>query len=113
LSLEQIPRSVIVVGAGVVGIEYASMLTALNCEVTLIDERSELLPFVDREIIEALSYHMRQHEATLRLGETVTRVEKDARGKVVAHLKSGKKVVGDALLYTVGRQGNSDRLNLS
>jgi NAD(P) transhydrogenase len=113
LSLEQIPKSVIVVGGGVIGLEYASMLTALNCEVTLIEERGDLLPFVDREIVEALSYHMRQREATFRLGESVARVEHDARGKVVAHLLSGKRVVGDALLYTVGRQGNTDRLNLA
>jgi NAD(P) transhydrogenase len=113
LELESIPKSVIVVGAGVIGLEYGSMFTALGCEVTLIEEREEILPFVDREIIEALCYHLRQHEATLRLGESVAKVEKDERGKVIAHLKSGKKVAGDVLLYTVGRQGNTDRLNLA
>jgi NAD(P) transhydrogenase len=113
LGVEKIPRSMIVVGAGVIGVEYASMFAALNCEVTLIDERADLLPFVDREIVDALGYHMRQHGATFRLGESVTRVETDSRGKVVAHLASAKKVVGDALLYTVGRQGNTDKLNLA
>jgi NAD(P) transhydrogenase len=112
LELGKIPKSIIVVGAGVIGIEYASMFTALGCDVTVIEERTEVLPFVDREIIEALCYHLRQHEGTLRLGEGVAKVEKDERGKVVAHLKSGKRVVGDALLYTVGRQGNTDKLNL-
>jgi NAD(P) transhydrogenase len=112
LALGRIPKSIIVVGAGVIGIEYASMFTALGCDVTVIEERPEVLPFVDREIIEALCYHLRQHEGTLRLGESVAKVEKDERGKVVAHLNSGKRVVGDALLYTVGRQGNTDRLNL-
>jgi NAD(P) transhydrogenase len=105
-------RNVIVVGAGVVGIEYASMITALNVEVTLIDQRPTLLDFIDREIIEALSYHLRRNNVTLRLGEKVTSVEIDDKERVVARLESGKRIVGDSLLYTVGRQGNADQLNL-
>jgi NAD(P) transhydrogenase len=105
-------RHVIVVGAGVVGIEYASMLTALGVEVTLVDQRPALLDFVDREIVEALSYHLRRTNVTLRLGEKVTSVEVDAKGRVLARLESGKRIVGDSLLYTVGRQGNADQLDL-
>jgi NAD(P) transhydrogenase len=108
----ELPRELIVVGAGVIGLEYASMLTALDIKVTIIDQRPILLDFVDREMIEALSYHMRRRGATFRLGETVTRVERDAQGRVVACLESGKRVHGGALLYTVGRQANTDLLEL-
>lgn len=108
----ELPRELIVVGAGVIGLEYASMLTALDIKVTIIDQRPALLEFVDREMIEALSYHMRRRGATFRLGETVTRVERDGQGRVVAQLESGKRVHGGALLYTVGRQANTDLLNL-
>jgi NAD(P) transhydrogenase len=108
-----LPRELIVVGAGVIGLEYASMLTALDIKVTIIDQRPTLLDFVDREMIEALSYHMRRRGATFRLGETVTRVEREPQGRVVAYLESGKRVHGGALLYTVGRQPNTDLLDLS
>ena len=110
--VNELPRELIVVGAGVIGLEYASMLTALDIKVTIIDQRPALLDFVDREMIEALSYHMRRRGATFRLGETVTRVERDEQGRVVAHLESGKRVHGGALLYTVGRQPNTDLLDL-
>ncbi len=112
LRMQTLPRELIVVGAGVVGLEYASMLTALDIEVTLIEQRPTMLDFVDAELIEALSYFLRQRGATLRLGERVLSVESDA-GRVTAVLESGKRVHGDALLYTVGRQTNADRLNLA
>lgn len=112
--LEGLPREIIVVGAGVVGLEYTSFLAALGTEVTLIDQRPTILDFVDREIMEALAYHLRQMGTTFRLGEKVTRVGIDpARGRVFAELESGKKVQGDALIYAVGRQANGDRLNLA
>jgi NAD(P) transhydrogenase len=111
--MEGLPREIIVVGAGVVGLEYASFLAALGIEVTLIDQRPTLLDFVDREIIEALAYHLRQMGTTFRLGEKVTRVGIDPqRDRVFAELESGKKVQGDALIYAVGRQANGDRINL-
>ena len=78
----------------------------------MIDQRPTILDFLDQEMIEALSYHMRRQGATFRLGETVTGVERDARGRVLAHLESGKIVQGDALLYTVGRQANTEGLAL-
>lgn len=112
LSAEGLPRQMIVVGAGVIGLEYASMLTALGSTVTVIDQRPTILDFLDQEIIEALSYHMRRQGATFRLGETVVGVDQDARGRVLARLDSGKTVAGDTLLYTVGRQGNTDILAL-
>jgi NAD(P) transhydrogenase len=111
-AVPELPRELIVVGAGVVGLEYASMLTALDVKVTIIDQRPTLLDFVDRELIEALCYHMRRRGATFRLGETVASVGLDAQGRVEAVLESGKRVRGQALLYTVGRQTNTDLLNL-
>src|SRR5262249_4291285 len=110
--IERIPRDVIIVGAGVIGLEYASMLTTLGGRVTVIDQRPTLLDFVDREIIESLIYHMRGRGATFRLGEKVVSVEVDPQDRVVTVLESGKKVHGDGLLYTVGRQANTDILSL-
>src|SRR5262249_36008452 len=88
------------------------MMTALNIRVTIIEQRPTILDFVDREMVEALYYFMRQRGATFRLGEKVVSVGVDGRDRVVASLESGKQVHGDALLYTVGRQANADRLNL-
>jgi NAD(P) transhydrogenase len=111
-NVPELPRDLIVVGAGVIGLEYASMLTALDIKVTIIDQRPTLLDFVDRELIEGLCYHMRRRGATLRLGETVSSIGIDERGRVEALLESGKRVHGHALLYAVGRQANSDLLDL-
>jgi NAD(P) transhydrogenase len=112
-NIDSVPKEIIVVGAGVVGLEYASFMAALGAEVTLIDQRPVILDFVDREIIEALSYHLRQMGTTFRLGEKVTRVGYDSeRDSVFAELESGKKVRGDVLLYAVGRQANGDQLRL-
>jgi NAD(P) transhydrogenase len=108
-----LPKEVIVVGAGVVGLEYASFMGALGADVTLIDQRPVILEFVDREIVEALSYHLRQLGITFRLGEKVTHVGiHPIRDRVFAELESGKKVQGDALIYAVGRQANGDQLHL-
>ena len=112
-SMDGLPREIIVVGAGVVGLEYASFLGALGTEVTLIDQRPTLLDFVDREIMDALTYHLRQMGMTFRLGEKVTRVGIDPqRDRVFAELESGKKIQADALIYAVGRQANGDQLRI-
>src|SRR5467141_2173925 len=108
-----LPKEIIVVGAGVVGLEYASFMAALGADVTLIDQRPMVLEFVDREIVEALFYHLRQLGVTFRLGEKVAQVGVDAkRDFVFAELDSGKRVHGDALIYAVGRQANGDQLHL-
>jgi len=108
-----LPREIIVVGAGVVGLEYASFMAAVGVGVTLIDQRPTILDFVDREIVDALSYHLRQMGMTFRLGEKVTRVGIDpTRDLVFAELESGKRIQADILLYAVGRQANGDLLHL-
>ncbi len=112
LGLESLPHSMMVVGGGVIGVEYTCMFAVLGVRVTLIEKRSRLLDFADQEIIETLSYHLRDMRVTLRLGEEVESVEELPQGGVVANLESKKKVSGDALLYAVGRQGAVDELNL-
>jgi len=113
LGLDCLPRSLIVVGGGVIGVEYTCMFAVLGVRVTLIEKRNRLLEFADQEIIETLSYHLRDSRVTMRLGEEVESVEEPSAGTVVANLESRKKVSGDALLYAVGRQGNVDDLNLT
>ena len=108
----KLPRSLIIIGAGVIGSEYASMLALLDIEVTLVDQKPRLLDFVDQEIAEALSYHMRDIGVILRFGEEVVSVNKTSNGKVQTTLKSGKKILADALLYAVGRIGASETLGL-
>ena len=121
LRLPFLPTSLIVVGGGVIGTEYASMLSALGVHVTLIETRDRLLDFVDREIVEALQYHLRQAGMTLRLGEKVVEIRRApapsgarAGGECVeATLESGKKLHADCLLYSGGRQGATEALRLA
>ncbi|MBV8830971.1 MAG: Si-specific NAD(P)(+) transhydrogenase [Acidobacteriaceae bacterium] len=113
LEMPNIPRTLMVVGGGVIGVEYTCMFATLGVRVTLIEKRPRLLEFADAEIVEALSYHLRDHRVTMRLNEEVHSVEEtDGTGGVVALLESNKRVTGDSLLYAVGRQGNVDELNL-
>ncbi|MEJ2008243.1 MAG: Si-specific NAD(P)(+) transhydrogenase [Acidobacteriota bacterium] len=116
LSLDQLPRSLTVVGAGVIGCEYASIFAALGIRVTLIDMRSRLLPFVDGEIVDTLAYHLRNNRVTLWLNEKVQRIEpyeNDHGGGVTIHLASGKKIFSEKALYSIGRTGATGRLNLA
>src|SRR5579864_1278322 len=113
LTMPVIPRTIIVVGGGVIGVEYACMYATLGVRVIIVEKRPRLLEFADAEMVEALSYHMRDRRATMRLNEEVESVEELPDGKVAAILDSNKRIVGDALLYAVGRQGNIDRLNLA
>jgi NAD(P) transhydrogenase len=112
-SLSSIPKTLIVVGGGVIGVEYASMFAALGVRVIIIEKQPRLLNFVDTEMVEALCYHLRDNRVTLRLNEEVKSVEEAADGTVVANLQSNKRISGDALLYSIGRQGNVDDLNLA
>jgi NAD(P) transhydrogenase len=112
LEMPQIPKTMIVVGGGVIGVEYTSMFAALGVRVILIEKRNRLLEFADTEMVEALSYHLRDNRVTMRLNEEVSTVEEVPDDGVVANLESRKRVLGDTLLYAVGRQGNVDELNL-
>ena len=113
LGMPQIPKTLIVVGGGVIGVEYTCMFATLGVRVTLIEKRPRLLEFADSEMVEALCYHLRDRRVTLRLNEEVESVEETLDNGVAAVLKSKKKVSGDALLYAVGRQGNVEDLNLA
>lgn len=116
LSLDQIPKSLAVIGGGVIGMEYASIFATLGVRVTVIDMRPSLLTFVDTEIVEALMYHLRQLRLSFRLGENVDAVEAfdDSLGEHVRiRLASGKQIVVEKALYSIGRTGTADSLNLS
>lgn len=112
LGMQNIPKTLIVVGGGVIGVEYTCMFATLGVRVILVEKRPRLLEFADAEMVEALTYHLRDSRVTLRLNEEVESVEETSEGTVVANLESKKKISGDALLYAVGRQGNVDELNL-
>jgi NAD(P) transhydrogenase len=110
--LTRVPATMTVVGAGVVGVEYAAMAAALGVTVTLVDKRTELLDFVDDELVDALRYHLRGLGLTLRLGEEVSGIERTADGSAVTCLASGKRIPSDVVLYAAGRQGAVDDLRL-
>lgn len=113
--MPRIPRTMAVIGAGVVGCEYASIFSTLGVQVTLIEKGQRMLPFVDHEISDALVYHLRQNRVTMRLGEEVNRVEKletQNAEHVKIHLVSGKQVIADVALYSIGRTGNTAGLHL-
>ncbi|HET7394049.1 MAG TPA: Si-specific NAD(P)(+) transhydrogenase [Candidatus Binatia bacterium] len=112
LALKQLPKSLTIVGGGVIGCEYASILATLGIPVVLIERRARLLEFVDSELIEALQYQMRSIGVTLRFNEEVTAVEKRPDGAVVIQLKSGKEIRAALLMYSSGRVGATKGLNL-
>jgi NAD(P) transhydrogenase len=111
INLERVPRSMVVAGAGVIGIEYASMFAALGTKVTVVEKRDRMLEFCDEEVVEALKYHLRDLAVTFRFGETVAAVESHPEGTITM-LRSGKKIPADTVLYSAGRQGMTDNLNL-
>ncbi len=115
LYLDSVPRTMTIVGAGVIGLEYASIFATLGVRVTVIDKAPQLLPFIDREIMEALVYQLRLMRVTLRLGEEVSDIAPvdDARGeRVEIHLASGKQIVSEKALYSIGRTGATKALHL-
>jgi NAD(P) transhydrogenase len=112
LMLQELPKTLVVVGGGVIGVEYTCMFATLGIRVILIEKRPRLLEFADTEMVEALSYHLRDNRVTMRMSEEVESVEETPTG-VVANLKSNKRISCDTLLYCVGRQGNVDELNLA
>ena len=112
LGIAKVPSSMVVVGAGVIGIEYASMFAALGTKVTIVERRPTMLDFCDKEIIEALQYQLRELAVTFRYSETVREVQKHPAGTLTV-LESGKKIPADTVLYSAGRQGVTDELNVA
>lgn len=111
LQLSHIPRALVVVGAGVIGIEYASMFAALGTKVTVVEARPALLDFCDAQITEALQYQLRDLGVIFRFGDEVVGVETHETG-ALTHLRSSKRIASDAVLYSAGRQGATDTLDL-
>ena len=109
----QVPRSLTVVGAGVIGIEYATIFSALDVAVTLIEPRERLLEFMDREIVDHLVYLMRERGMVLRLGSDVRKVRFGSGGSPVCVLADGRQVVSELALFTAGRTGATAGLNLA
>jgi NAD(P) transhydrogenase len=112
--LRQVPRAMTVVGASVIGIEYASMFSVLGVPVTLIEKRARPLEFLDREIVDELIHQMRTRNVTFRLGETVAAIEiAGAPRRAIIHLESGKRLVSDVVLFSAGRIAATKSLNLA
>jgi NAD(P) transhydrogenase len=111
LNMDKVPRSMVVVGAGVIGIEYASMFAALGTRVTVVEARDRMLEFCDSEVVDALRFHLRDLSVTFRFGETVERVESGPTGTLTT-LRSGKRIVADTVMYSAGRQGATEALDL-
>lgn len=114
MTLQLLPRSVAVVGAGIIGIEYASMFAWLGLEVTVIDKRTRPLEFLDGEVADELMYQMRQRRVVFRLGEAVSAigVMDGAHPQGVLELESGKRIVADMILFSACRVGATDALDL-
>lgn len=115
LDLKRLPRRMVVIGGGVIGIEYASMFAALEIDVTVVDKRQRLLEFLDGEIVDELIHQMRSRDVTFRLGEAVEHLEVAAGPprQAVIHLESGKQIVSDLVLFSAGRVGATEDLNLA
>jgi len=111
LRLKELPTTIVIVGAGVIGIEFASMFAALGAKVTVVDARPDMLDFCDYEIAESLRYHLRDLNVIFRFGERVVRVEASERGTLTT-LASGKRLPADVVFYSAGRQGATASLNL-
>ncbi len=112
LKLKALPRSITVVGAGIIGLEYASIFSALDAKVAVVDRREKMLDFVDLEIVEELTHDLKDRGVLLRLGEEVERIYREGE-RVITALKSGRQLRSDLVLYAAGRQGNTSALNLS
>jgi NAD(P) transhydrogenase len=109
---QRLPRSMVVVGAGVIGVEYASMFGRLGTKVTVVDARPRVLTFLDGEIGEALQYILRRNNVTFRLNEAVAGVTSNNEGEAVTKLASGKTIRTETVLYATGRQGATESLDL-
>ncbi|MBP2238075.1 NAD(P) transhydrogenase [Sinorhizobium kostiense] len=112
LEIQELPRSLVVIGAGVIGIEYATIFSSLDTQVTVIDPKSTMLDFIDKEIVEDFTYQLRDRSMKLCLGQKADKVERLEDGKVLLTLDNGRKITADMLLFAAGRMGATEALNL-
>ncbi|WDZ78191.1 Si-specific NAD(P)(+) transhydrogenase [Ensifer adhaerens] len=112
LDIASLPRSLVVIGAGVVGIEYATIFSALDTHVTVIDPKTTMLDFIDKEIVEDFTYQLRDRNMKLHLGQKADKVERLDDGKVLLTLDNGRRITTDMVLFAAGRMGATDTLNL-
>ena len=112
LNMDHVPPTMVVVGAGVIGIEYASMFAALGTKVTVVERRDRMLDICDLEVVEALKYQLRDLAVTFRFRESVARVERHDGGGTLTILESGKRIPADTVMYSAGRQGVTEELDL-
>ena len=113
LGIKSIPRTMTVIGAGVIGVEYATIFSALDTKITLIDGRDTILDFVDADIVDNFRHELQDRGIAMRLGEDVARVEKRPDGRVETHMKSGRRVVSDLVMVAAGRMGATGGLALN
>ena len=112
VEIDHLPRSLTVIGAGVIGVEYATIFSALDVAVTLVDGRDSFLEFIDRELIEDFTHQLRDRGRTIRLGSKVAGIEIE-HGAPVTILESGRRIRSETLLYAAGRVGATDSINLA
>ncbi|MBS7542220.1 Si-specific NAD(P)(+) transhydrogenase [Ancylobacter oerskovii] len=112
VELPRLPRSLAVIGAGVIGVEYATIFSALDVQVTLIEPRSSFLDFIDKELIEEFTHELRDRNVSLRLGSKVAAIELGHDGHPICRLSDGRTVSSEMLLFAAGRVGATDTLNL-
>ena len=112
LDIEELPRSMAVIGAGVIGIEYATIFSALDTAVTVVDPKPTMLDFIDREIVEDFTYQLRDRNMKILLGTKADKVTRLDNGKVELKLDNGRHLVTDMVLFAAGRMGATDTLNL-
>ncbi len=113
LGMNELPRSMVVLGAGVIGIEYASIFSVLDVAVTVIDPKKAMLGFIDDEIVENFSYQIRDQNIRLLLGQSAQKVERLPNGKVMVAVDTGRQILTDMVLFAGGRLGATDALNLA
>ena len=112
LDIDELPRSMVVIGAGVIGIEYATIFSALDTAVTVIDPKATMLDFIDREIVEDFTYQLRDRNMKILLGTKADKVTRLDNRKVELKLDNGRRLVTDMVLFAAGRMGATDTLNL-
>jgi NAD(P) transhydrogenase len=113
VEIAHLPRSLTVIGAGVIGVEYATIFSALDVAVTLVEPRETFLDFIDRELIEDFTHQLRDRGMTIRFGSKIVGIEFDDNGRPVTVLESGRRMTTEMLLYAAGRVGATDSLNIA